>query len=587
MIFLRRILLGLCLIWAPIVTGSINVMDRFSFDRSLSIEIIRGYPYNYNSLDDHLTLGFFFRNQGAQRQLRMQLSGDFNTSREISVPAGETRRLFVYLPHFTNPSFQVVFTDKVTGIRSPPWHLGVSGGFSSSVNRPHYILARLGSFSVPINVLGAWNDMGRIDTADKMPDHWRGLTGVTAIVVEYDYFLSNHPWKQTLIDWVTMGGILLVTTANKPTDDLEPLWKPLPFANAFVDFEVGALKDFLPSQKHIKEAPHVWSKFMPVGLGHIAVIPNSLLANIDTDFLQQIGIQPPSVNEHQTISQKTTDFLQQVLPDIGQVPRWTLFLILLGFALLIGPLGWIYLVKKKGRPFSYLIFVMVAAGVFSGSMLVATFLADGVAPKGIASSLRCLDLRTDTQITMEQVAVFVPTQYDSTIRIPTGGSVLLFPLRTDPRRVWNYTMKVDTAWETLEGIIPVRQRRLIGTRNLSRTQGRLVFTSEENSLRVENHLHGALNALRVWQDGHYYSFGAIDRGEAAIAQPVEAPTPSLSLSFSSQLMTEGTTLFNRLRRGELGTRYFIGEFQSADKERFLFSEFRDIGRGQHLVVGVY
>jgi len=322
-------------------------------------------------------------------------------------------------------------------------------------------------------------------------------------------------------------------------------------------------------------------------LGHIAVIPNSLLANIDTDFLQQIGIQPPSVNEHQTISQKTTDFLQQVLPDIGQVPRWTLFLILLGFALLIGPLGWIYLVKKKGRPFSYLIFVMVAAGVFSGSMLVATFLADGVAPKGIASSLRCLDLRTDTQITMEQVAVFVPTQYDSTIRIPTGGSVLLFPLRTDPHRVWNYTMKVDTAWETLEGIIPVRQRRLIGTRNLSRTQGRLVFTSEENSLRVENHLHGALNALRVWHDGHYYSFGAIDRGEAAIAQPVEAPTPSLSLSFSSQLMTEGTTLFNRLRRGELGTRYFIGKFQSADEERFLFSEFREIGRGQHLVVGVY
>jgi hypothetical protein len=245
------------------------------------------------------------------------------------------------------------------------------------------------------------------------------------------------------------------------------------------------------------------------------------------------------------------------------------------------------MVKKKGRPFTYLILVMVAAGVFSSGMLAATFLADGITPKGVTSSLRFLDLRTDTQLTMEQVAVFVPTQYDTTIRIPTGGSVLLFPLRADPRRAWSYTMKVDTAWETLEGVIPVRQRRLIGTRNLSRTQGRLVFTTNKNGLRVENHLHGALKYLQVWQDGNHYSFGAIDRGEAAIAQQVRMPTTSRSLSFSSQLMTEGTTLFNRLQRGKLGTRYFIGIFQSADEERFLFSDFREIGRGQHLVAGVY
>jgi hypothetical protein len=108
-------IIGLCLlIFAPVASGSVNVVDRFNIDRNLDVEIISGYPYDYNSLDDLMTLGFIFRNRGTQRQLRLELSGDINTTREISVPAGETRRLFVYMPHFTNwqPLAITAFADK-------------------------------------------------------------------------------------------------------------------------------------------------------------------------------------------------------------------------------------------------------------------------------------------------------------------------------------------------------------------------------------------------------------------------------------------------------------------------------------------
>ncbi len=551
---------GLCLLTGMHVAHSSISRVRVNFDPNLGIEILHGYPYNQNRIDQHLTVGFLFHNHGSQRQIDVEIIGNINVRRQVSIPPGESRRLFVYLPHIANTSFRVAFTDTATDYRTKPRYIRSKGTFSSSRKHPKYKLARLGVFSVPINVVKPWYDIGRIADSE-MPDHWRGLTGITALAAEYPYFMSEHPWKQTVMDWVSMGGILLISASGDSPVDIDAFREQLAFAAK------------IPRGRRIR-----------VGFGYVAVVSAKALANIDTGFLAALTVNCPC-HYSDAISSRQ---LRKHLLEAGQPPRWILFLLLTGFALLIGPLGWGYLVKKKKRPFSYLAIVVFAAGVFSTGILLVTFLSEGITPKGVRASLHFVDLRSNTHISLKETGMFAPTQYGTTIEAPKGSSLLLPDTANRFRGNRKHSMAVGTSRETLEGAVPVRERRLIGVRNLSRNGGRLIIAKHEHGLRVENHLHGGLKSLSVWREGKYYAFGKIPRGAAATARAIPEEAKARALPPAKWLLLkEGNALLARLQKGELGDRYFTGVFEAANAEQSLFKTFREIKTGEHLLAGVY
>ncbi|MEM7020250.1 MAG: hypothetical protein AAF512_23275, partial [Pseudomonadota bacterium] len=545
----RPFILGIALTLHCVGAMADIITNRIHFDHQLDVEVINGYPHDLNQLDDHVTIGFVFRNQGDERRLSLRLSGDINIQQQVSLPAGETQRLFLYLPYTNNDDFRIYLTDTRTGASIKPYYLRGEGGYYSSRNEPIYTLGRLGAISVALNVAEPWVDIGRFDTERKMPDHWRGLSGVTAIVTEINHLQQAHDWKTVVMDWLAMGGVLLLASETPLID-----WDNVLPGRAFSwEAEPGRLN---------------------VGLGKVIVIPPSLLSKIDSDFDEVVGLAPTNPYSFESSPAQSNLLLKSLLSDTGRAPRGLLFAMLMAFAIIVGPLCWWYLIRRRGQPFRYILSVVTISLVFCVVMLTAALLFEGVTPKGKTRSLRLFDLTADREITLAQTAMFAPMQYGTMIEAPADATVIHFTGHEFYYQRTHYTMHTNGILQQLDGMLSVRRRQALGMRRLAPLEGKLVIQRDGDALRVENYLHTTLMNFSIRDDEQFYRIKRLERGGVTTVQPTQSSNVMSQVNSSENLMvSEASELMTALDDRALSKHYFFGQLEQSVQESFLMVGF--------------
>jgi hypothetical protein len=325
----------------------------------------------------------------------------------------------------------------------------------------------------------------------------------------------------------------------------------------------------------------------------VYLAPTELEA-VDADFLERIGVctdcrrflalKRPRFGHSRNLA---IDRLAGIVEPAG----WGLFALLGAFSLLVGPAGWLVLVRRRGRPFAYLAAVMGAAAIFSGAVLVADYLKQGISAKGAALSLVIRDQRRDIELGLEHLAIYAPTGFGTTIETEADRAVMIpmtgYRMMSTPS---SFAHETDGDRQRIEGLLPVRQRRMLASRWIRPMQGRILVRGEEGRLLVENHLGRNLDSLLVWHEKKIYRAEKIAAGATAgLAEideaEIEKHVPILPFD---PLLDHARSLFDDVLQGRRGSNRFAGEFERTRRDTRMMEEpFEAVRHNKHLIAGVY
>ena len=201
-----------------------------------------------------------------------------------------------------------------------------------------------------------------VEPAD-LPDRWTFLSGVPLMIVDGSARRLGAEPQRVILDFVRAGGNALVLKREAlPTGPLsdalaEKEGYALGLGRAWA-FDDGELDDAAP-----KAALARWDGELAAGAASHQPMP---------------GILPPG-------------FLGRLqIPGLGRVPVRLFFFVILAFAVLVGPVTWVVL--RRRRRLGYLVAIVPAAGLlFTVGILAYGVLSEGLGTKGVARSFTLLD----------------------------------------------------------------------------------------------------------------------------------------------------------------------------------------------------
>jgi hypothetical protein len=548
-------------------SADFNSVD-FGLGRDLDCKLLHGYPLDQRAYYGPLTIGLAIRNRGGERSVRVQISGAVNTERTLRVPAHDQVRTFFYLPsrfEYYSESADVRVTDLATG-RAKELH-------ADSRETREQGVARLGPLATALNVSSPWTFSGALDA--HLPDDWRGLSGLRAIVVEHAYAQAHPPDWNVLTDWVAMGGTLIIAT---PQSELA---EPAPWTASNTPARLAF------AAPPIETASGVLQR---VGLGTIARVLPGELATFDGGFLARIGACTScgwSVNSSDVTPYSNGNSARARLKNAVHGPSWRLFALLSLFAFAVGPGGWIAFVSRRGRPLRYVAFTLGAALAASLIVVSNDLIENGIHARCAASSAIFVDQRTDTEIGIEDVAMYAPTRSGTGLRVPLAVHLLL-PPSNDSRELLQVAF--DAEHMRVQSALPLRQRRVVAARWLQPARKRLEVQQSQGQLWVENQLGYDLSSLVLWHDGAVYHVSKLARGARAQAAAISAHEATLRLPApaTAPAVASAAALVRSLSAGDFGQNRFAATYAWAPAQSMLIApETVPVPGSDHVIAGVY
>ena len=237
---------------------------------------------------------------------------------------------------------------------------------------------------------------------DSLPDSWIDYSGLDFVAISRDDLADLKPSvRSAVLKWVHCGGNLIVHQAGKTSKDVETLerllelnenaavgarWTesggrntPSPFATRQLMLGlVCAFPDQLP------DSPIAWSAFL------------SSVGEPRFSWMQRHGIAPDFGTE---------EFFNFMNPGIRGVPVYGFMVLITAFAVLIGPVNYFYLRRKR---LLWLLLVTVPATALVTSVLLVGYsvAAHGFSIRSRIRSLTVLDQKSHSAVTVARLALF-------------------------------------------------------------------------------------------------------------------------------------------------------------------------------------
>jgi hypothetical protein len=531
----------------------------------LEVRALWGYPRTQDSYFGALTLGVELRARKGERSVRIELEGDASTERTLRVPAGETRRIFLYLPSWDS------WTDTHAQLRVRDLNSGWSGAFS--VDGPFergLTIARLGPLTAAMNLADPWSLVGALDA--HLPDHWQGLAGLHAIAIEQGWAESQPLDWRVLLDWVAMGGALLVATEPDQLARTPPWASQLPFAETV-------------------EKSSALGVVQRVGLGAIARLPPKQLASIGARFLETLGTCRACADspDHDPLQELGSQRAAERLGELIRPPGWTILALLSTFVVLVGPVGFALFLRRRPRPFAYIVFAALTGSTFSVTVFAADVLENGLRTKCASSSLRLIDQLQRRELGFEDVSLYAPLNVGQQLAVTRGAQLLLpsslYGPRHDPIEIQSSGSR-----DRMARVIPVRQASEVAARWLAPFAGQLIVTEAEGGVWAENQLGRALRDLLVWHGGDSYYAATLSKGARVRLQPLAAGAVQRHLPqlASGGVEKHAQSLFDEITGGRRGRQRFVAAYDWSPEELQLGLQGVLTSKpGQHWIAGVY
>ncbi|HMI93469.1 MAG TPA: hypothetical protein VK509_18985, partial [Polyangiales bacterium] len=262
---------------------------------------------------------------------------------------------------------------------------------------------------------------------------------------------------------------------------------------------------------------------------------------------------------------------------------------LLLFSTAVGPVGWVWLIRRRGLPLHYLAFVVATATLFSLAVLAHDLIENGIAAKCAARSLVLLDQRNGVELGIEDAALYAPTTRGTRLRVKPGA-LLLLPSSMPSADDAQPELELDQGSEWLAHAIPVRQRELVATRWLAPQRGGLELEQTGDDLWVENQTGRELASLVLWRSGKSYALRKLARGARERAQPIDAKQAENSATNPpyNSVVGHGDGLAEAIVAGELGENRYVATYSwTAEGSALVGPGVAPRPSKEHVIAGVF
>jgi hypothetical protein len=331
-------------------------------------------------------------------------------------------------------------------IRTAPAMLVVSSG---PVDCTGYIKAAGGSRdAMRFGALQAMNAsaLAEVVPPDSLPDSWIDYSGLDFVAISRDDLADlKPPVRSAVLKWVHCGGNLIVHQAGKTSKDVETLERLLDLPD---NAAVGAR--WTESDGRKTPSPFATRQLM---LGLVCAfpdqLPNSQIAW--SAFLSSVGEPRFSWLQRHGIAPDvgTEEFFNFMNPGIHGVPVYGFMVLITAFAVLIGPVNYFYLRRKR---LLWLLLVTVPATALVTSVLLVGYsvAAHGFSIRSRIRSLTVLDQKSHSAVTVARLALFAGLAPARGMQFSAETAVYpVFPPTAEPGAFtvdWTETQALTSGW---------------------------------------------------------------------------------------------------------------------------------------------
>jgi hypothetical protein len=315
----------------------------------------------------------------------------------------------------------------------------------------------------------------------RLPSNWLGLTSVSAIFIgPKEWEKLAEPQKEALLAWTASGGDFMYVDGDLSTLLPDPRTRPARLA-----LNEGNQTPYYFGRIHLLNSEELRAKGLDAALSPENIKAESehyaLPANRSLDWIKfpKDGYRLP-------------------IPGIGGVPVRSYLAILVAFSVLIGPVNFIWLRRKRRQ-----ILLVLTAPLISVTFILLlsgyVFLGEGFDVTVRAESLTMLDQKTNRAATRATVSMYAAGMAPSnglrfsrdTAIFPRTGGFFAIPGRSSERQAIDLT----DAQQFTTGIAKVRAPSNFEEISFRPARARLSFNHADGGITVVNGLGATITRL--------------------------------------------------------------------------------------------
>jgi hypothetical protein len=382
---------------------------------------------------------------------------------------------------------------------------------------------------------------------ESLPPSWVDYSGIDFVVIPWTTFGQLPKDTRTaLVQWTRCGGTLAITALGSAPTARDELAKSLGGENmpaAAITWSEPKLEDRLtmqivheqsgsvsitsPPQNPPGEWPRETSPFQMANLGF-----GKLIAFRDDPFpgtaqdwfwmLQASGgasVWDWGKRHGLSARQGTEDFLLFLIPGIGGVPVVMFLVLITIFSIVIGPLNYFVLARRKQLHLLLFTIPLIALGT-SLLLFGYTIVAHGFSVKARSRSLTYLDQPTQSAVTFQRLSLYAGQAPSSGLRFSRDTAVYpIWPQHEgfeSGQLDWTNTQDLTSGW------LRSRTRTQFLTVSHRTERGRLEVTaSSPEKLTVANGYEWGFEPLVVANDqGRLFVGTSVAAGDSVELQPM-------------------------------------------------------------------
>ncbi|MEM1061051.1 MAG: hypothetical protein AAGJ97_01860 [Planctomycetota bacterium] len=264
----------------------------------------------------------------------------------------------------------------------------------------------------------------------------------------------------------------------------------------------------------------------------------------------------------------TEEFLDFLIPGIRSVPVVTIGLLMTGFAIVVGPVAYLYFARRKQLA---MLTLAVPAVSLATVLLLLSFatLQHGFGVRTRLRSMTAVDQRTGRAVTVTRQAVFAGS-------VPRGGlaydrDTAVYPLTLPDVEVSGTTDQTDRQVWAGSWLPPRTRTQFVTVTPRAERQRLTVEGPAEGGLAVVNGTSWGFRHLMLTDDDGRNFFGTdIDAGDRAVLSPADADSPPTFFAYDrervpSQPETTGSRGFREMAEffgGGSYRRYLVDQYGS-------------------------
>lgn len=386
----------------------------------------------------------------------------------------------------------------------------------------------------------------------RLPDSWLAYSCLDFVITSFDTLEGlDSLQRKALLDWTRTGGCLAVYSSQiqaaglrqsvdalsgRLSSNPEGSWNAvaLRFRNPVARVEVDDYGNEQSSQPGTAEN-FKWPSTDETlfvrkhGLGRIITLPPQALDGTYQDWawlLNGVQFRQQVIPTRLGVSGRTAnqDFLAFLIPGVRSVPVIAFVIVMSLFAMLIGPVNYYVLAKRKRQ--SYLVVTIPAIALLSSlAMFAYSFVAHGVSVRSRARSVTWIDQQNQSAVSMSRLAWFAGFAPSNGLRFST--STAFIPIWHEDGGFNGGRVDWTDAQGLTTGFLRSRTRTQALTIGVRDERGRLTVAPVSSgnevpaSLKVTSGLEWPLEKLVVWDhDGNAFTTDKLAPGEAATLTPL-------------------------------------------------------------------